>query len=231
MLNRRKFWTDWGANLASVGLLGVAGIVLNSVIAKVYGAAALGIFNQVYAIYILGSQLTTFGIQFSVLKYVAEFHDDEDSVAQSVAAAVAAVAACAALTAALFFAFFRYSPVQPYSPEVAVGVFYMLPGLWFFAINKTLLNALNGLQANKLYALFVSLRYLFILLFFLGAVMMKLTGEQLSVILLAQRGCAAGVDRVGLSEVLSGTAQAWKFRLDWQARSFRSEELAGGPRC
>ena len=228
MLNRRKFWTDWGANLASVGLLGVAGIVLNSVIAKVYGAAALGIFNQVYAIYILGSQLTTFGIQFSVLKYVAEFHDDEDSVAQSVAAAVAAVAACATLTAALFFAFFRYSTVQPYSPEVAVGVFYMLPGLWFFAINKTLLNALNGLQANKLYALFVSLRYLFILLFFLGAVMIKLTGEQLSVILSLSE--AALLVSIGLVYRRSFPGRPRLGNFDWIGKHvhFGARSLLGG---
>ena len=42
MLNRRKFLTDWSANFASVGLLSVTGIVLNSVIATVYGAAVLG---------------------------------------------------------------------------------------------------------------------------------------------------------------------------------------------
>src|SRR5256885_13809009 len=130
MLDRRKFLTDWGANFASVGLLGITGIALNSIIAQVYGAAVLGIFNQVYAIYILGSQLATFGIQFSVLKYTAEFEHDEDAVARSMAAALSSVAICAFATVVLFFAFFRYSPLQPYSREVAVGVFYMLPALW-----------------------------------------------------------------------------------------------------
>ena len=183
MLDRRKFLTDWGANLAGVALLGITGIALNSVIAQVYGAAVLGIFNQVYAIYILGSQIATFGIQFSVLKYVAEFDHDEDTVARCMSAALLAVAAFALATVALFFAFFRYSPMQPYSREVTVGVFYMLPGLWCFAINKVLLNAFNGRQANKLYALFVSLRYLLILLFFLGAVWTRVPGEALSTIL------------------------------------------------
>jgi O-antigen/teichoic acid export membrane protein len=183
MLNRRKFLTDWSANFASVGLLSVTGIVLNSVIATVYGAAVLGIFNQVLAIYVLGSQLATFGIHFSVLKHVAEFHDDENAVAKCVASSLAAVAACAAISVALFFAIFRYSPIQPFNREVVVGVFYMLPALWFFAINKTLLNALNGRQANKLYASFVSLRYLLVLIFFVGAVLLKLPGEQLSIVL------------------------------------------------
>ena len=228
MLNRRKFLTDWSANLGSVGLLAVTGIALNSLIAKVYGAAVLGIFNQVYAIYIFGSQLATFGIQFSVLKYVAEFHDDEDAVAQSVAAALAAVAGCAALAVALFFVFFRYSPIQPYSPEVAVGVYYMLPGLWFFAINKTLLNAFNGRQANKLYASFVSLRYLFILLFFLGAVLLKFPGEQLTVVLSLSE--AALLLSIGLAYRRIFPGQHSLGNLDWirQHIHFGSRSLVGG---
>src|SRR5262249_42743540 len=159
-----------GANVATVGILAVTGMVLNGVMARVYGAEILGIFNQVYAIFIFGSQVTTVGIQFSVLKYVAEFHHDEKVVSEIVAAALIAVAVCGALIIALFYAFFRFSPVQLYSPEVALGTIYMLPGLWFFAINKTLLNALNGRQANKAYAFFVGLRYVFVLCFFLGAV-------------------------------------------------------------
>jgi O-antigen/teichoic acid export membrane protein len=98
-------------------------------------------------------------------------------------AALLSVALCSLLTIALLFALFAYSPIQPYSREVALGVFYMLPGLWCFAINKVLLNALNGRQHNKLYALFVSLRYLLVLLFFLGAVWYKIAAEKLPVIL------------------------------------------------
>lgn len=228
MIDRRKFLTDWGANLVSVALLGVTGIALNSVIAKVYGAAVLGIFNQVYAIYILGSQLATFGIQFSVLKYVAEFHDDEDTAAQSVAAALAAVAACAALTCAVFFAFFRYAPVQPYSPEVAIGVFYMLPGLWCFAVNKTLLNALNGRQANKLYALFVSLRYVLILAFFLGAVLWKLPGERLAVVLSFSEAALLLAIALVYRKSFPGRPRAINF--DWINRHFHfgSRSLLGG---
>ena len=59
----------------------------------------------------------------------------------------------------------------------------MLPALWCIAINKTLLNALNGIQANSLYAMLVSLRYGLILLFLLGAIAMQLRGEQLAIVL------------------------------------------------
>ena len=227
MLNRRKFLTDWSANFASVGLLSVTGIVLNSVIATVYGAAVLGIFNQVLAIYVLGSQLATFGIHFSVLKHVAEFHDDENAVAQCVASSLAAVAACAAITVVLFFGMFRYSPIQPFSREVAVGVFYMLPALWFFAINKTLLNALNGRQANKLYASFVSLRYLLVLMFFVGAVLLKLPGEQLSIVLsLSEAALLLAIVPV-YWRFFPGRSGPDKFRMDQEAFPFRLAKLAG----
>jgi O-antigen/teichoic acid export membrane protein len=188
MLDRRKFLTDWGVNLAGVALLGITGVALNAGMAQIYGAQVLGIFNQVYAIYIVGSQLATFGMQFSVLKYVAEFDQDEDAVARSMTAALVAVMCWAAATVAIFFTFFRYSPSQLFSREVAVGVFYMLPGLWCFALNKVLLSAFNGLQANKLYALYVGLRYLLMLLFFLGALLLKVPGEKLPIILSLSEG-------------------------------------------
>ena len=188
MLDRRKFVKEWLANAASLGMLAVTGLLLNSMIAKLYGPAALGIFNQVYAIFVFASQIATFGVQFSVLRHIAGVDEGHPEASRILSAALLLVAACAAATALLLFVVFRLFGAAIYSPGVAEGVMLMLPGLWFFAINKVLLNALNGIQANTLYAAFVGLRYLLILVFLIAAIAAGMRGEQLAAILSASEG-------------------------------------------
>jgi O-antigen/teichoic acid export membrane protein len=44
-------------NIVSLGIAGVCGIVVNYLVGEVYGPAALGVFNQVFAVYVVASQL------------------------------------------------------------------------------------------------------------------------------------------------------------------------------
>jgi O-antigen/teichoic acid export membrane protein len=53
--------------------------------------------------------------------------------------------------------------VGRYSPEVIAGLVYVFPGLLFFSQNKILMSVLNGLRNMRAYAVFNSLRYIFIL--------------------------------------------------------------------
>jgi O-antigen/teichoic acid export membrane protein len=188
VIDRNKFVKEWLANAASLAMLAITGVLLNSLIAKLYGTAALGIFNQVYAIFVFAAQIATFGVQFSVLRYIAGVGEGHADAARILSAALVLVAACAAATALILFAFFRQFGTALYSAGVAEGVMLMLPGLWCFAVNKVLLNALNGIQANTLYAAFVGLRYLLILLFLVAAIAMGMRGEELAVILSASEG-------------------------------------------
>jgi O-antigen/teichoic acid export membrane protein len=164
MLDRRRFLTDWFANLLSFACFGISGLLINSMIAKFYGAAALGIFNQVFAIYILGSQLATVGVQFSVLRYIAEFYQDTAVSARILAAALVVVGLAGIVVALGFNVIFHLAGGLLYSEEVNAGIFYMLPGLWAFAVNKVFLNALNGAHRNRSYAAFTALRYLLLML-------------------------------------------------------------------
>jgi hypothetical protein len=58
-----RFRRDVAWNVASIAVLGVSGIALNAIIARTYDAAALGVFNQVMAAYILFSQLAVGGVR------------------------------------------------------------------------------------------------------------------------------------------------------------------------
>ena len=183
MLERRSFLLDWLANLGSLGLLALSGILINSIIAKYYGATALGIFNQVVAVYILGSQLATMGTQFSVLRYMAAFSGRPEEHGTILCSALVVAAGAATFVVALGFFVFVWAGLSFYSEAVAAGVVIMLPGLWCFAINKVLLNALNGLRRNRLFAAFTGLRYVLMSLGIVAATVAGCRDYQLSIIL------------------------------------------------
>ena len=183
MIDRRKFIREWIANGASVAVLAITGLLLNGLIAKWYGSAALGIFNQVFAVLVFASQIATAGVQFSVLRHLPPVAEDPARTTCILATALVLVAVTASATTLVVFVAFRLGGDLLFSAAVAEGVMLMLPGLWCIAINKTLLNALNGIQANSLYAALISLRYVLILLFLVGAIAMQLRGEQLAIVL------------------------------------------------
>ena len=70
-LNRDISWT-----IGSFFILAVSGIVINLVIATFEDSSALGVFNQSYAIYIIISQMASFGIHYSVLRYSAYYKNN-----------------------------------------------------------------------------------------------------------------------------------------------------------
>ena len=238
LLDRRRFLLHWSVNFASLACLAVSGILINSLIAKFYGAAALGVFNQVFAIYIFGSQLAACGVQFSLLRYIAEFGDDRTKIAPILYSALAVTVAAASLVVVLTALFFAVAGAAVYSDAVVAGVMVMLPGLWCFAINKVLLNLLNGLQRNGWFALFTALRYALMSLGAIVAVAVGLPAAHLCVILSTGEGvlllalavpCAAATGfarpriepgwirrnaHFGLRSVLGGAAVELNTRVD-----------------
>lgn len=162
----------------SVAVLGIAGLLMNVVIARYYGAAVLGVFNQVFAIYILAAQFAAFGIQLSVLRYAAEHREDADTLAALVRSGLLLVALVALIIVAIVLAL-RGAVAAAFSPRVADGLLYALPGLWAFALNKFLLNTLNGVRQMKTYSVFLSYRYLLLLIGVAIAASMRFEGSAL----------------------------------------------------
>src|SRR5262245_13312658 len=82
--------------------MGVAGLALNFLIAAFYDAATLGVFNQVYTIYILLSQVAVAGIHLSVLKHAAADPGAADDII--VGSLLATVAVAVPVAVAGYFA-------------------------------------------------------------------------------------------------------------------------------
>lgn len=164
----RRFQAALVWNIGSLAVLGVSGIALNVLIAKLYDEAALGVFNQSLAAYIFFSQAAVGGLDRSALKEVAPVAHERARVREIVAGCLAPTLVLAALATLAFW--LARTPIAAWleSPGTAEGIAAATPGLFFFALNKVLLATVNGLARMRAFAVFQALRYVLILLALLG---------------------------------------------------------------
>lgn len=165
LLKVSDFSVDILWNIGSLIFLASSGLIMNGIIVATSGVEALGIFNQVYAFYVILSQIGTGGIQLSVLKHISYVKDD---IAQCADIAVNAlilviIISLPIVTIGMLSAESIGNLLS--SPDVGLGLLYVMPGLLFFAANKVLINVLNGVSRMRVYAVFRALRFIFIPLF------------------------------------------------------------------
>lgn len=159
----QRFASDVAVNLGAMGLAAVVGLVINLLITRLRGAAGLGVFNQVYAIYVVAAQLAAFGVHDSAHKHSAQ-HAADPRVLAAVTSAALAVSFVSATGGALLLAVLAVPlGAAAASPMVARGLLVVVPGVFFFALNKCQLGILNGLSRMRAFALAQALRVLAIL--------------------------------------------------------------------
>ncbi len=171
------FW-----NLFSFFVMGVSGLLLNVLIARYYEPWVLGVFNNVFAIFIISAQLGSLGMHQSVLRHVSVYSGDRDQSSQIIASALLLTFA-----SSLCVTFFIYVLKTPLSHlfndfRIKIALDWLLIGLFLFPINKVLLSVLNGFRKMRAYAIGQSLRYVFILAALVFNVESQQPGEHLSVV-------------------------------------------------
>ena len=72
----KKFFGDTAWNYLAFSVMALTGILLNFLIAWKSGIESLGVFNQIYAAYVILGQLAVFGVNDSVQKTAAEHNKD-----------------------------------------------------------------------------------------------------------------------------------------------------------
>jgi O-antigen/teichoic acid export membrane protein len=159
---RRRLRRDVAWNLVPVALLGVVGLWLSFAIAIWWGPAAFAVFNLVTTAYFALAVLGTCGLQFSVLRAVAEQPDDRERVAAVVVGALLPAVVLAAAAAGALVALRPLLAGWLDSPAVGEGMLWAAPGLFCFVVNKVLLGVVNGLRRMRAFAVYTSLRYLLI---------------------------------------------------------------------
>jgi O-antigen/teichoic acid export membrane protein len=178
----QRFSRDVLWNIASLGIAGICGIGLNYLIGAVHGARVLGVFNQVFAAYLVFSQLAALGVHTSILTHgAAERDPGERRVIFT--AGLAVIAAQAAAMALVFAAISPLVGDLLGSPDVGLGMLYAAPGLFCFALNKGALAVLNSLQRMRLYAVFQAGRVVMMTVGFAGFALADLPPAALPILL------------------------------------------------
>jgi len=159
----RKFFQDAMWNYSAYAIMALTGIILNFYVAWKMGFEALGIFNQIYAIYVVLGQLAAFGVHDSAQKHIAEYAGDKytsDLVGQT---AFWIALGTGSLIGGLLFAFSDVIEVVTNSVQVGRGVSIVAPAICLFAVNKILMGILNGARRMKAFAIVQSIRIVIIL--------------------------------------------------------------------
>jgi len=155
----KRLRRDVAWNLVPIALLAAVGLGMNFAIALWWGAGALGVFNLVTIAYFVFAVLGACGLQYSVLRAVAEQPDDRAHVSAVVVGALVPNLALAALAALAFVSLRGVAAQIAGSDAVAEGMLWAAPGLFCFAVNKVLFGVVNGLRRMRAFAIYTSLRY------------------------------------------------------------------------
>jgi O-antigen/teichoic acid export membrane protein len=183
-------------NVGSLAVAGALGLVFNALIGYVYGAAALGVFNQVFAVYIVATQLGALGVHYSVLKHVAAAPPEERKAIATTGIVVAAGLG-AAFALALYLAADAIGRIVD-SPDVAVGIRWAAPGVLFFSLSKVTLSVLNAIQHMRWYAILFGGRFVLMLAAFGVCVALDTGIAELPVILTAAEAVTLLVSLVAI---------------------------------
>lgn len=166
-------------NMLAFAVIGVCGIAMNLIIGRFYGASELGVFNQLFAIYIFSAQLIVFGIQFSVLKHISEFSEQPKACANIVSNGIGLVVVFGGAIALLLSWLLPLVLGYFDSDRLQSAVNAMLIGAFAFALNKVALNTINGLSRFIWFAVLQAARVVLMFSFVLACLMNEMPGELL----------------------------------------------------
>lgn len=163
-LRHQKLSQDIAYSLGSFVVLAISGIVINIVITALRDAAALGVFNLAYAVYIVASQFAVWGMHYSVLRHSAFYEKDaaeRGHMLGTAAACSVGMGLLAALAIALAQPLFAHAFD---SATTGTAIRNAAVGLVLFPLNKVLLGYLNGLRLMKAFSILQGMRYLIVML-------------------------------------------------------------------
>ncbi len=169
-------------NFISYLIIGITGILINIIIINFYGIDTLGFFNEIYAFFIILSQLGAGGIHLSTLRHTPIHKEDaEEQKKILIAAGVLGIGVNIVLLSIFYFLIPTISVIYK-QPDLKQGLYYIIPAILFISLNKICLAYVNGKNRMVLFAVFQSLRFVIMLLTLLTLIFLKIKGIYISVI-------------------------------------------------
>ena len=157
--------------------MALGGLLFSVIIAAFYDAETLGLFNRSYSYYLVLSQLSTCGIHMAVLKMVSDARDnipEARNIFKSACFAVLVISVVLIMFSELIINIF------PMPEQRRKAIMFIIPALAFFSINKVILNYINARSEMIVFAIFQSLRNIFICLGIIILISIKTAGVYLT---------------------------------------------------
>lgn len=158
-----KISADLAWTFGSFAILAVSGILINIIIAWTRDASALGVFNIAYAVYLIGSQIASLGIHYSVLRHAAYHQEQPEENGPMLLTAIVLSTLLGVVVSITLYLLAPYSIYLFDSANVADALGYAAFGLSLFPLNKTLISYANSLRHMKAFSVLQSIRYLTVL--------------------------------------------------------------------
>ncbi|RLB47208.1 MAG: hypothetical protein DRI90_26590 [Deltaproteobacteria bacterium] len=168
-LTADAFW-----NLGALALMAMTGAIISFVVVSQRGSEALGVFSQVYAIFVVVAQVAAMGLHDSAQKHAAQFSEDQVELNRLCRGALTLAFLTSAAVAAALGLLATSVGVVTDSDAVGRGVLVVAPGVLFFGMNKALLGVLNGLRRMRAFALAQAARVVTILAVVVGVALSSL---------------------------------------------------------
>lgn len=147
--------------MISFAFVALLGIIINAIIIKQEGEEALGIFNQVNAVYIMLSQLAVGGVHLSVQRYIPLYAHHKKSYSEILFSSLILVAIISVVVVSLCYIFYDLPGKILNSKSISKAFFFSAFGLVFFSFNKVLISFQNALRRMKTFALLQFMRMFF----------------------------------------------------------------------
>ncbi|MCH6233083.1 oligosaccharide flippase family protein [Cognataquiflexum rubidum] len=161
ILKDRKFTVDTLWLVSSQGILIISGFLVNLIIGYQFGAATLGVFNQVLGFYLILSTFISLGINNCLIQKISSGLPQQYKGIFSSNFAITTVSAIL-FSAAILLISYSFPSVFS-SPELAKALFIATLSLPFFNWNKNFMAFATGTRNQKLFSNVRSFRWLIII--------------------------------------------------------------------
>ena len=157
ILINNKFVFDSAANIISAGATALVGFIISSILITKFKANGLGLYSQLFSILAFISVISTFGVNTAVLKYSAQYKEEEKTLCTILTSALLIVIAFSSLILVLFVVLKNVFLLH-YNSDFLNHFMIILTGTIPLSINKVFLGFFNGLRKMTAYAVFQSTR-------------------------------------------------------------------------
>ena len=151
MHTQKKFAFDVGITLIASVISMLIGFVITILLGRYLGAGDLGLYRMVFTIYGIAMLFTAIGIPAAIIKYVAEFKDDEAKSDAIVSSGVITSLIIGIVFSMLFYFSSGIFEVLFNMPELSRLLKILSPVFPFALVGGALLGFLNGCREMKKY--------------------------------------------------------------------------------